>query len=91
MTTTEHAPSPTDHTEPPRYRMSAAQRNATDDRAHIVRVIAANPTYTAWLQDKAAALLRREAARLTERGQHAVAADLEHRARGYARGELGVW
>lgn len=61
------------------------------ERAHLVRVIAASPTYVAWLQEHNAKILRAEATRLAERGHPALAAVLTERAEAHATGTVPAW
>lgn len=89
---TSHAPQQEGLTGGLRHRhRTAAARATAEDRAHIVRVIAAHPTYTQWLRDQVATVLDREATRLTEHGHPTQAALLHDRATGYRRGDLAVW
>lgn len=87
MTTTPHTPA---DPAPARIRRSAAARDAAADRAHIVRVIAANPTYGAWLRDKVADTLTDQAAALRDAGQHYAALLVAERADRIRGGEAAA-
>jgi hypothetical protein len=91
MTISAHSERPSAHAPPRRRAVRSPSPTEAAERAHIVRVVAAQPAYMGWLRDTVAAVIDREARRLADNGHHALATVLAERAAGYRDGSLAVW